>query len=369
MGRVVCRAGLQPPTPNLRNLWLHYPRNRTHMIHRIRTIDAHAAGEPLRLVIDGMPSPEGATMLDKRAWAMKRLDHLRRTIMLEPRGHADMYGALLTEPVSAGANAGVLFMHNQGWSTMCGHGIVAVTTIALERELIWARSEDAPSEVTIGYDTPAGLVHARATAVRSGDRTHVSSVAFRNVPSFVFEASLPVTVGGRKIPVDVAFGGAFYAIVDAEAAGLPIDVPHLPELRRTGMLIAREVERLRKVVHPSDPGLEGIYGTIFTAPAQLPNADLRNVTIFADAEVDRSPCGTGTAAVMAVFEEMGLLGRDAPFVHESIVGTTFSGRVVDRVQVGDRAAIVPEIEGAAWITGEHTFLIDGDDPLKAGFRL
>jgi proline racemase len=339
------------------------------MIHRIRTIDAHAAGEPLRLVIDGMPSPQGATMLDKRAWAMKRLDHLRRTIMLEPRGHADMYGALLTEPVSAGANAGVLFMHNQGWSTMCGHGIVAVTTIALERELIWARSEGAPSEVSIGYDTPAGLVHARATAVRSGDRTHVSSVAFRNVPSFVFEASLPVTVGGRKIPVDVAFGGAFYAIVDAEAAGLPIDVPHLPELRRTGMLIAREVERLRKVVHPSDPGLEGVYGTIFTAPAQLPNADLRNVTIFADAEVDRSPCGTGTAAVMAVLEEMGLLGRDAPFVHESIVGTTFSGRVVDRVQVGDRAAIVPEIEGAAWITGEHTFLIDGDDPLKAGFRL
>jgi proline racemase len=339
------------------------------MIHRIRTIDAHAAGEPLRLVTDGMPSPEGATMLDKRAWAMKRLDHLRRTIMLEPRGHADMYGALLTEPVTPGANAGVLFMHNQGWSTMCGHGIVAVTTIALERELIWARGERAASEVALSYDTPAGLVQARATVVRSGECTRVASVSFRNVPSFVFEASLPVTIGARKIPVDVAFGGAFYAIVDAEAAGLPIDVPHLPELRRAGMLIAREVERLRKVEHPNDAGLEGIYGTIFTAPAQLPHAHLRNVTIFADAEVDRSPCGTGTAAVMAVLEEMGLLDRDTPFVHESIVGTTFSGRVVDRVQVGERAAIVPEIEGAAWITGEHTFLIDGDDPLSAGFRL
>jgi trans-L-3-hydroxyproline dehydratase len=252
---------------------------------------------------------------------------------------------------------------------MCGHGIVAVTTIALERELIWARTDDGPPAVSITYDTPAGLVHARATVSRAGDRSHVSSVAFRNVPSFVFEASLPVSIGGRKIPVDVSFGGAFYAIVDAEAAGLPIDAAHLPDLRRVGMLIAREVERVRKVVHPNDAGLEGIYGTIFTAPSQLPHAHLRNVTVFADAEVDRSPCGTGTAAVMAVLDEMGLLAADAPFVHESIVGTTFTGRVVERVQVGERWAIVPEIEGAAWITGEHTFLIDGDDPLSAGFRL
>jgi trans-L-3-hydroxyproline dehydratase len=189
------------------------------------------------------------------------------------------------------------------------------------------------------------------------------------VASFVFEPSLLVTVGGRKIPVDVAFGGAFYAIVDAEAAGVPIDAEHLPELRRLGMTIAREVEKLRRVVHPADPGLEGIYGTIFTAPAHLPDAHLRNVTIFADAEVDRSPCGTGTAAVMAVLNDMGLLLDDEPFVHESIVGTTFRGRVVDRVEIGERLAIIPEIEGSAWITGEHVFLIDGDDPLKAGFRL
>jgi proline racemase len=178
-----------------------------------------------------------------------------------------------------------------------------------------------------------------------------------------------VPVGQRKIPVDVAFGGAFYAIVDSEAAGVPIDAAHLPELRTLGMTIAREVEKLRRVVHPNDAGLEGIYGTIFTAPAQNPDAHLRNVTIFADAEVDRSPCGTGTAAVMAVLNDMGLLLDDVPFVHESIVGTTFKGRVVERVEIGEKGAIVPEIEGAAWITGEHTFLIDGDDPLKAGFRL
>ena len=349
------------------------------MIHRIKTIDAHAAGEPLRLVIDGLPSPEGRTMLEKRAWATKRLDHLRRGLILEPRGHTDMYGALLTEPVTRDAHAGVLFMHNEGWSTMCGHGIIAVTTIAIERGLIWpggaAKEQNGgtpsgkPTSVDIRYDTPAGLVQARAHLAHYGDAVRVDSVAFRNVASFVFEPSLLVTVAGKKIPVDVAFGGAFYAIVDSEAAGVPIDPAHLPELRTLGMTIAREVEKLRRVVHPNDPGLEGIYGTIFTAPAHLPDAHLRNVTIFADAEVDRSPCGTGTAAVMAVLNDMGLLLDDVPFVHESIVGTTFRGRVVDRVEVGERAAIVPEIEGSAWITGEHSFLIDGDDPLKAGFRL
>ncbi len=318
-------------------------------------------------------------MLDKRAWAMKRLDHLRKGLILEPRGHTDMYGALLTEPVSREAHAGVLFMHNEGWSTMCGHGIIAVTTIAIERGLIWPGNagkgqnggtpSGKPTTVEIRYDTPAGLVHASAHLAHHGDAVRVDSVAFRNVASFVFEPSLMVPVGGRKIPVDVAFGGAFYAIVDAEAAGVPIDPAHLPELRRLGMIIAREVEKLRRVVHPSDAGLEGIYGTIFTAPAHLPDAHLRNVTIFADAEVDRSPCGTGTAAVMAVLNDMGLLLDDVPFVHESIVGTTFRGRVVERVEVGEKQAIVPEIEGSAWITGEHTFLIDGDDPLKAGFRL
>jgi proline racemase len=318
-------------------------------------------------------------MLEKRAWAQKRLDHLRKGLILEPRGHTDMYGALLTEPVSVDAHAGVLFMHNEGWSTMCGHGIIAVTTMAIERALIWpgsaARAGDGdappekPTSVNLRYDTPAGLVQARAHLAHSGDAVRVESVAFRNVASFVFEPSLLVTIAGRKIPVDVAFGGAFYAIVDAEAAGVPIDAAHLPELRRLGMTIAREVEKVRRVVHPADAGLEGIYGTIFTAPAQLPDAHLRNVTIFADAEVDRSPCGTGTAAVMAVLNDMGLLLDDVPFVHESIVGTTFRGRVVDRIELGERTAIVPEIEGSAWITGEHTFLIDGDDPLKAGFRL
>ena len=339
------------------------------MIHHIRTIDAHTAGEPLRLVVDGLPSPEGATMLAKRQWAMKHLDHLRRALMLEPRGHADMYGALLTEPVTPGAHAGVLFMHNEGWSTMCGHGVIAVATMAVERGLMWDAATAADGAIEMTLDVPAGPVRTRATPVTVDGRNRVAEVAFRNVPSFVLAAGVPLTLGGRPFTADVSFGGAFYAIVDAEAAGLSIEAAKLPELRRAGMAIAREVEKLIKVVHPGEPGLSGVYGTIFTAPPQAAGAHLRNVTIFADAEVDRSPCGSGTAAVMAVLDEMGVLSGDVPFVHESLIGTCFTGRVAARSRVGELPAIVPEIAGSAWITGEHTFLIDADDPLKAGFRI
>ena len=335
----------------------------------LRTIDAHAAGEPLRLIVGGFPSPHGRTMLDKREWLKRHADHLRRAVMLEPRGHADMYGALLTEPVMPGSHAGVLFMHNEGYSTMCGHGIIAVTTIALERGILVPGGDGC----SIVYDAPAGAIRARAKRAGAAEGAgRVENVAFQNVPSFVLHGGLTVKLATRHIRADVAFGGAFYAIVDSEAVGLPIDAPHLPDLRRIGMEIKVAIEREQKIVHPLEPGLRGIYGTIFTGPPESTGkgaADLRNVTIFADAEVDRSPCGTGTAAVMAVIDAMGLLADDRPFVHESLIGTTFSGRLVGRTSVGEHAAIVPEIEGSAWITGEHTFLIDERDPLKSGFRI
>jgi trans-L-3-hydroxyproline dehydratase len=345
---------------------------------RVKTIDAHAAGEPLRLIVDGFPSPRGRTMLDKREWVRRNADHLRRALMLEPRGHADMYGALLTEPVAPGSHAGVLFMHNEGYSTMCGHGIIAVTTMALERGLLRPGGDGTQ----VIFDAPAGTVRARArirpsTASAQGDGAagndappvRVESVAFVNVPSFVLHGGLAVPLRSRTIRADVAFGGAFYAIVDCEAVGVPIDVAHLPDLRRIGMEIKEAIEARHSIVHPLDPGLKDIYGTIFTGPPNHPSADLRNVTIFADAEVDRSPCGTGTAAVMAVVDAMGLLADDRPFVHESLIGTTFSGRVAARTQAGEIPAIVPEIEGSAWITGEHTFIVDERDPLREGFRI
>jgi proline racemase len=351
---------------------------------QLRTIDAHAAGEPLRLIVEGFPSPHGNTMLDKREWVRRHADHLRRALMLEPRGHADMYGAILTEPATPGSHAGVLFMHNEGYSTMCGHGVIAVTTIALERGLLMPGGDGT----SIVYDSPAGTIRARATLGSSFDKlrtgepdTHtlapssskgevrVSSVSFVNVPSFVLHGGLAVKLASRQVRADVAFGGAFYAIVDSEAVGLPIDVAHVADLRRVGMDIKHAIESTTPVAHPLEPGLRGIYGTIFTGPASDDRADLRNVTIFADAEVDRSPCGTGTCAVMAVIDAMGLLGDEKPFVHESLIGTRFTGRVASRTLVGEYQAIVPEIEGSAWITGEHTFIVDDGDPLKNGFRI
>ena len=335
----------------------------------LRTIDAHSGGGPLRLVIDGFPAPRGRTMLDKRAWASRHADDVRRALILEPRGHADMLGAVLTEPAAAGAHAGVLFFHNDGYSSMSGHGVIAVTTIALERGLVMAGGDES----SIVFDTPAGSVRAtadvrKANTAAGGLQIRVERVTFTNVPAFVLHPGLPVQVGPRHLRVDVAYGGAFYAIVDAEAAGLAIDMAHLPELRRMGLAIRDAIDRVVSVAHPLQPSLGGLDGTIFTGPPHESSADLRDAVVFADGAVDRSPGGTGTSAVMAVIDAMGLLGDDRPFVHESLLGTRFNGRVRDRTQVGDYPAIVTEIEGSAWITGEHTFIVEDGDPWKLGFR-
>jgi proline racemase len=287
--------------------------------------------------------------------------------MLEPRGHADMYGALLTAPERPDSDTGVLFMHNEGYSLMCGHGIIALTRLLCERPDV--RRQIAPGMADVGrardaviFDAPAGQIRARYA---NGVTTFV------NVPSFVLAAGLPVTVGGRTMPVDVAFGGAFYAVVDAEAAGLAVVPSKLTELKAMGDAIARAVETDPRisVQHPLEPGLNGVYGTIFAGPPTAEGAHLKNVTIFADREVDRSPCGTGTCAVLAVLDAMGLTDPSHPFVHESIVGSTFSARVVERTTVGDFAAIVPELSGTSFITGEHTFIVEPGDILGKGFRL
>ena len=301
-------------------------------------------------------------MLDKRAWVRRRHDRIRRALMREPRGHADMYGAVLTEPVSAGAHAGVLFMHNEGYSTMCGHGVIAVVKIAVEHRLL--HLPDPAGDILL--DTPAGVVRARASLRADG---RVEAVSFVNVPSFVLRAGTPVEVDGRVFPVDVAFGGAFYAIVDGESAGVPIRREELGRLRALGGVIRDRVDKALDVVHPTEARLRGIYGTIFTGPPNGESAHLRNVTVFADAQVDRSPCGTGTSAVMAVVDAMGLLDPGGCFVHESLIGTTFAGTIEGRTSVGELPAIVPRVEGRAWVTGHHEFVIDDEDPLRDGFLL
>jgi len=315
------------------------------------------------LIVDGWPEPQGATILEKREYAKRKQDHMRRVLMFEPRGHADMYGALLTKPERPDSDTGVLFMHNEGYSLMCGHGIVALAKILSERSGPWSpvpRPRSADGSTSIVFDAPAGQIKAHYKDGRT---------SFLNVPSFVLAAGVPVTIGPKTMRVDVAFGGAFYAVVDAEAAGLAVVPAKLAELREMGDAISRAVEKLVKVVHPTEPGLNGVYGTIFTGPPDAEGADLKNVTIFADREVDRSPCGTGTCAVLAVLDAMGLASPENPFVHESIVGSTFSARVSSRTTVGEFAAIVPELTGTASITGEHTFIVEPDDRFPKGFKL
>jgi proline racemase len=338
----------------------------------LKTVDAHAEGGPLRLVVDGFPAPRGKTMLERRDWAARHADHLRRSLMLEPRGHADMCGAVLTEPVSPGAHAGLLFMHNEGYGEMCGHGIIAVTTIVLERGLLMPGGDGA----TVVFDTPAGTIRARASSrvsgldnPREGDVVRVEHVSFLNVPSFVLHGGLSVKLGARHVRADVAFGGVFYAIVDSEAAGLPIDAAHVPELRRAGMEIKGAIDATRAIAHPIEPRLQGMHGTIFTSPPHDDRADLRTAAVFAAGAVDRSPSGTGAAAILAVLDAMGFVGGDRPFVCESVIGTRLALRVAGRTAVGDYEAIVPEIEGSAWIVGEQTFFVDEADPLALGFRV
>lgn len=327
----------------------------------LKTIDAHVGGEPLRLIVEGFPAPRGKSLADKREWAIRHADHLRRLVMLEPRGHRDMSGAVFTEPTSPGSHAGVLFLNADGFSFMCGHGVIAVATIALERGIIVPGGDGA----SLALDTPAGTVRATATW-RDGKIEHVS---FLNVPSFVMHGGLEVALGSRRVRADVAFGGAFYAIVDGESVGVPLDVAHVPELRRFGVEIKSAIDRALTVAHPLEPRLTGIYGTIFTGPPQGISADLRNVTVFANGAIDRSASGGGTAAVMTVIDAMGLVDDQRPFVQESIIGTTLSGRVAGRTMVGEFPAIVPEIQGSAWITGEHTFVVDESDPMQDGFLL
>jgi proline racemase len=325
----------------------------------ISTIDAHAAGEPLRLITSGVPRLTGTTVLERRAEMLAEHDDLRRALMWEPRGHADMYGAILTPPVTEAADYGVLFMHNEGYSTMCGHGIIAVTTILLETGMHPAHA----GEAEIAYDSPAGLIQARATL--AGGR--VSGVAFTNVPSFVFADAVEVATSFGDLMVQVVYGGAFYALAAADAVGLAVESARIKDLIDFGMQVKRAVEEQLDVRHPLEPDLQGIYGTIITGPPHDEGSDGRNVTIFADGEVDRSPCGTGTAARLAWLYATGTVEVEQPWVHESITGTVFTGRVLATCSVGDFDAIIPEVAGRAFITGMHSFIIEPDDPLGDGF--
>ncbi len=299
-------------------------------------------------------------MLEKRRFARENLDELRTALMWEPRGHADMYGAIPTEPVSPGSRLGVLFLHNEGFSTMCGHGIIALATVAAETGMIGFHGEPAALKI----DTPAGQVEARLRIVDG----RVTEVSFLNVPSFVLARDFRVDVPGiGTIIVDVAFGGAFYAFCRAQDLGVGLVPAQSRRLIDLGMRVKRRVVEMLPIRHPAEPDLGFLYGAIIVGDAADPAHHSRNVCIFADGELDRSPTGTGVSARAALHFARGELEPGEPFVVESILGTTFTGRVVSTARVGPYEAVIPEVTGRAHITGRHEFLIDPADPLFRGF--
>ena len=318
----------------------------------ITTVDYHTGGEPFRIVTGGVEPLRGATILDKRRDALERLDHVRELLVHEPRGHADMYGCHVVAPDDQGADLGVVFFHNAGYSTACGHGTIALVTWALDEGVV-ARRE---GENRVVVDVPSGRLETWAR-VEGGK---VRSVRFRNVPSFVWATGLRAA----GVEVDVAFGGAFYASCPERVE--PRELPRLIEL---GRAVKRELEAAHDVVHPLEPELRDVYGVIFWQEEAEAPLTQRNVTVFADGEVDRSPCGSGTSARLALLDASGRLPRGEPLRHLSIVGSEFTGRVAGDTEVAGRHAVVTEVEGSAYRTGSAEFTLDPDDPLGRGFLL
>lgn len=364
---------------------------------RIQTIDAHTGGEPLRVIVGGWPALKGNTVLERRRYCLRHFDHLRRAIMLEPRGHADMYGCLVMPAVTDEADFSVLFMHNEGYSTMCGHGIIAVTKVAVELGIVDSRSritqdgshtegvgradkasfpgalsvdrsdnDAAPDgDCPIGIDSPAGLI--RATAHLRGGI--VENVSFANVPSFVDSLDAEVDVPGLgRVKYDLAFGGAYYAYVDASEVGVTMDASGYRDLIAKGVAIKRAVMESRQIEHPTEPDLGFLYGTIFVGGPLNPLNHSRNVCVFADGEVDRSPTGTGVSGRVAIMSARGQLDDESVTI-ESILGTTFSVRVANKSRLGKFDTVTPVVTGSASLTGRTEQWISCADPLREGFML
>ncbi|MBA2462097.1 MAG: proline racemase family protein [Actinobacteria bacterium] len=315
----------------------------------IDTVDYHTAGEPFRIVVGGVEPPRGRTILECRRDAADRLDDVRKLLVNEPRGHADMYGCFVVEPNDDDADLGVVFFHNAGYSTACGHGTIALVTWALDEGIVERREP----ETRVVVDVPSG----RLETVARVEDGKVRSVRFRNVPSFVWAEGL--RAGGRE--VDVAFGGAFYASCEERVE--PAELPRLIEL---GRAIKRDLEAEHEIVHPLEPELRDVYGVIFWQNEGRNTQ--RNVAVFADGEVDRSPCGSGTSARLALLDGR-RLPRGKELRHLGIVGTEFRGRVIGDSEVAGWPAVITEVEGSAYRTGRATFELDPEDPLGTGFLL
>jgi trans-L-3-hydroxyproline dehydratase len=325
----------------------------------LRTVDMHTAGEPVRIVVGGYPEVEGATILAKRRWVEEHLDHLRRLLMHEPRGHAEMYGVIPVAPDLPEADLAVLFMHNAGYSTMCGHATIAVGRWAIESGLVPAR--EPMTEFTL--QVPAGPVRVSASV----DSGRVGRVAFESVPAFVAHSRATVPVPGyRDITLDVAYGGAFYALAAAADYGLRLPGSPVADLTAAAWATTSAVRSALPLTHPADPDLGFLYGTILTDGEDAWSArPTVNLCVFADRQVDRSPTGSGVTARIALQHASGAIALGVERDFAGVLGSVFTGKAIAATRVGDHPAVVVEVAGKAYYTAEATFVLEADDPLPA----
>jgi 4-hydroxyproline epimerase len=329
--------------------------------HTFICVDGHTCGNPVRLVAGGAPQLHGATMLEKRAHFLAEYDWIRRGLMFEPRGHDVMSGSILYPPTREDCDTAILFIETSGCLPMCGHGTIGTVTMMIERGLVTPKIPG-----TVRLDTPAGLVVAEYR--QEGD--YVEEVTLTNVPAFLHSEGLSAEVEGLgEVVVDVAYGGNFYAIVDPQPAFSDIADVSAGDLLRWSPLLRAALNEKYSFEHPEQPDIKGLSHILWTGKPLSTEATARNAVFYGDKAIDRSPCGTGTSARMAQWAAKGRLKPGEPFVHESIIGSTFTGRIEGQARVGDRDAIIPSISGWARMTGLNTLFIDDRDPYAHGFEV
>jgi len=333
-----------------------------HFNRMITAVDTHAEGAPERIVIGGMPPIPGSTMMEKMWHVYSHWDDVRTLLVDEPRGNDVMCASFITEPTVEGADVGVIFVERGDYITMCGHGVIAISTALVEMGLV----EVEEPTTTVGLDTPAGLVRAEV-AVEDGK---AKSVTFQNVPSFLYKADVDVEVPTLgSVRLDIGFGGAFYAILPAESVGLTVARENESEIISSAAKIRDALNDQVEVAHPEKPEINFVPSVMFSTEPTNPEATMKNALVYPPGQIDRSPCGTGTSAKMAILHGKGELALHEDFVHESIIGTLFYGKLIGETKVGSLPAVLPTITGRAWITGIQQFVLDPTDPFPAGFRL
>ena len=326
----------------------------------LKYVDTHTMGEPTRIIVGGIPHIEGKTMMEKKGYLEVKLDHIRTMAIHEPRGHKNMFGAIITKPVHKEADMGVIFMDGGGYLNMCCHGSMGVATFLVEGGYV----EIKEPTTYITLDTPAGLIKAM---VKVKNRKAIG-VSITNVPSFLYKRDIEIDLSNiGKVLVDISFGGNFFALVKGEDIGVDLSIENIDKLVKHGLAIRDILNKETVVVHPTDPLMNKVDLVEIYGKSSSQDTNLKNVVIFGDGQVDRSPCGTGTSAKLAALYSKGLLKIKEPFVYESIIGTKFMGKVIEETKVGNYNAIIPEIMGRSFITGYGHLVVDEEDLFKHGF--